>query len=85
MVPLERSEAKYKPALPTSSKDTFFFNGALRVAALSIFEKPAIPIEANVLTGPEDKQLTLIPLGPKSTAKNLIADSKAALATPITL
>ena len=62
-----------------------FFRGLCFSAKLNILLAFLTAEPASVLIIPADNALILIPLSPRSTARYLTDDSRAALATPITL
>src|SRR6188768_1452424 len=85
VTPLPASLSRKAAASPTSDVSIALRSGAFSRTTLRIDEKPPMPAAASVLTGPAEIALTRMFSGPRSEARYRTDDSRAALATPITL
>src|SRR5690606_8156662 len=85
VMPVERSEARKRVALPTSSTSIGRFIGARSAVILRRSRKWATPRAARVFTAPAEIALMRMPRCPRSTARYRTEASRAAFATPMTL
>ena len=84
-MPAARSEHRNAAALPTSSIVTLRFSGDAAATCAIICRMPLMPDAASVRIGPAEIALILMPLAPRSAARNRTLASRLALASPMTL